>query len=85
MYIFNVTNSVDFLNGNASTLTMEQVGPFVYQEKLIHTDIIFNENGTMSYTAHRSAVFLPHLSNISRDATIIVPNLAILVSFSETV
>lgn len=81
VYIFNVTNSAEYLAGNDTDLKLDEIGPFVYQEKLRHTNITFNGNGTMTYTAHRTAIFLPELStNVSLDAKLIVPNLALLAS-----
>lgn len=84
VYIFNVTNPDHFLNGTDTKLKLQEIGPFTFLEKLKHTDVIFNDNGTLTYTAHRSAVYLPHLSpNLSLDARLIVPNLAVLVSLKK--
>lgn len=84
-YIFNVTNAEAFLNGTDRKLKMEEVGPFVYSERLKHTDVVFNDNGTLTYTATRSAVFMPELSvNVSLNhSRLVVPNLALLVSIAH--
>lgn len=85
VYLFNVTNSVQFLEGTDKKLKFQEVGPFVFLEKLVHTNVIFNDNGTLTYTANRSTVFLPHLSsNLSLDSRLIVPNFALLVCFLFT-
>ena len=31
VYIFNITNGEEFLNGNDKKLKVEEVGPYVYQ------------------------------------------------------
>jgi scavenger receptor class B protein 1 len=41
--------------------------------------VTFNENGTMTYVATRKAIFLPELNTIDLNATIVVPNWALLV------
>lgn len=53
----------------------------IFREKLIHTNAIFNENGTLTYTANRSTIFLPELNTIDLNATLIMPNLGVLVCF----
>ncbi|CAH2015941.1 unnamed protein product [Acanthoscelides obtectus] len=78
VYIFNVTNSEEFLNSTDAKLKLEEVGPIIYREKLRHTNPIFNENGTLTYTANRSAIYLPELNTIDMNQTIIMPNLAVL-------
>nr|CAI5846188.1 unnamed protein product [Callosobruchus analis] len=78
VYIFNVTNSEEFLNGTDAKLKLEEIGPIIYREKLRHTNPIFNENGTLTYTANRSAIYLPELNTIDLNQTIIMPNLAVL-------
>lgn len=53
------------------------------REKLAHKNATFHDNGTMTYTAVRTAVFLPEMNTLSLNDTITVPNLAVLVSSSE--
>lgn len=38
----------------------------------------FNDNGTLSYVARRTAVFLPEMNSVDLNATLFVPNLAVL-------
>ncbi|EEB19358.1 scavenger receptor class B member, putative [Pediculus humanus corporis] len=79
VYVFNVTNSNEYSEGRDDYLRVEEIGPFVFREKLKHTNVTFNNNDTMTYTAHRSAIFLPELSgNLSLDVKLIVPNLPLL-------
>lgn len=51
----------------------------IFREKLIHSNAVFNENGTLTYTANRSTIFLPEMNNIDLNATLIMPNLGVLV------
>ncbi|GAB0087486.1 scavenger receptor class B member 1 [Sergentomyia squamirostris] len=84
IFIFNVTNPEEFLKGD-QVLKLKEVGPIVYQERVINTDITFHpENDTMSYTAVHSSEFLEQ-ENIPGilNQTIIVPNLSILAMASR--
>ncbi|XP_018321668.1 scavenger receptor class B member 1 [Agrilus planipennis] len=78
VYIFNVTNSEEFLSGTDVKLKLQEVGPIIYREKLTHSNISFNENGTLSYVATRTAIFLPEMNTINLNETLIMPNLALL-------
>lgn len=80
MHVFNITNSDGFLNGTDSKIKLEEVGPIVYREILRHTDVVFNGNSTLSYTATKTLVY-KHESNRPGilNETIIVPNMATLV------
>ncbi|RZB39341.1 scavenger receptor class B member 1-like [Asbolus verrucosus] len=77
-YIFNVTNAEEFLNNTDVKLNMAEIGPIIFMEKLTHTNVTFNKNGTMTYVATRKAIFLPEKNTIDLNATIIVPNWALL-------
>nr|XP_018914564.1 PREDICTED: scavenger receptor class B member 1-like [Bemisia tabaci]XP_018914565.1 PREDICTED: scavenger receptor class B member 1-like [Bemisia tabaci]XP_018914566.1 PREDICTED: scavenger receptor class B member 1-like [Bemisia tabaci]XP_018914567.1 PREDICTED: scavenger receptor class B member 1-like [Bemisia tabaci] len=78
VYIFNITNSEEFLNGSHTKLHFQEIGPLVFREKLRHSNVVFNDNGTMTYVAHRTAHFLPEMTNINLSAEVIQPNLAVL-------
>jgi len=78
VYLFNVTNSERFENGIDSKLELNEIGPIVFRELLRHSDVRFNDNGTMTYVATRTAVFLPEMTNISLDSNLILPNFAAL-------
>lgn len=78
VYVFNVTNQHDFESGLTDKLQVQEVGPFIFREKLAHTNATFHENGTMTYTAVRTAIFLPEMNTLSLNDTITVPNLAVL-------
>ncbi|XP_054281067.1 scavenger receptor class B member 1-like [Macrosteles quadrilineatus] len=78
VYLFNITNAQQFLDDPEAKLHMQEVGPYIFREKLVHKDVKFNENGTMTYTAHRTAIFLPEMNHLSLNATLVLPNLAVL-------
>lgn len=82
VYIFNITNSEAFLNGTDKELHVQEVGPIVFREKLTHSNIIFNENSTLTYTTTRIPVYLPERNTISLNDTIMAPNLAVLTMAS---
>lgn len=78
VYLFNITNSREFLNGTDTKLNVQEIGPIIFREKLEHFNVTFNVNGTLSYVARRSAIFLPELNHIDLNGTVFVPNLAVL-------
>lgn len=49
VHVFNYTNTERFLQGLDPKLKVEDIGPYVYMEKLEKTDVQFNEDGTISY------------------------------------
>lgn len=58
VYVFNITNSEDFIAGRDKKLKIQEVGPVIFQEFLEHKDIEYHdENSTMSYTVTRRIVF----------------------------
>lgn len=78
VYIFNITNPKEFLNGDEE-LKLEEIGPYVYQEILEHQNIIWNDNGTMTYFPKRDIVYVPEMSvGDPRKVTVTVPNVPIL-------
>ncbi|XP_046383938.1 scavenger receptor class B member 1-like [Ischnura elegans] len=77
VYVFNITNGPAFLEGKEK-LRVEEVGPFIFREKLRHTNITFNDNGTLTYVAHRTAHFLPEMNTLSLNASLVLPNLPLL-------
>ncbi|XP_059057207.1 scavenger receptor class B member 1-like [Achroia grisella] len=78
VYVFNVTNHDRFMSGLDEKINMEEIGPIVYLEKLLHSNIVFNENSTMTYTAKRYPIYLPNENTVDLNATLYVPNLALL-------
>lgn len=79
-YIFNITNSAEFISGADKKLKLQEIGPITFQEVMEHKDIEFHsENSTMSYTIERKLIF-KESANIKGilNQTIIVPNMASL-------
>ncbi|XP_059617113.1 scavenger receptor class B member 1-like isoform X2 [Phlebotomus argentipes] len=78
IYLFNITNSEDFLAGKEK-LQVKEVGPFVYRELLSHENITFNSNGTISTTPKHPLVWQEELSEgNNEDDELILPNIALL-------
>lgn len=81
MYIFNITNPDEYINGTDDKLRLQEIGPISYQEILTHTDVVFNENSTLSYTATKKLVFREDLNEPGiLNKSVTVSNLATLVS-----
>lgn len=80
LYVFNITNADEFLSGIDSKIKLAEVGPIVYREILRHTDVVFNENSTLSYTATKTLVYKEESNKPGiLNETVIVPNMAALV------
>ncbi|KRT82820.1 hypothetical protein AMK59_3663, partial [Oryctes borbonicus] len=62
---------------------MEEVGPIVFREVVTYTDVVFNDNSTMSYTSKRTLVYDPDLNTIDLNTTLTVPNMASLIAASH--
>lgn len=78
VYIFNITNPVEFLSGKEK-LKVQEIGPYVYQEFLEHDNITFNDNNTMSYIPRRRIVYVPEMSiNNPENDIVNVPNVPFL-------
>ncbi|XP_072758180.1 scavenger receptor class B member 1 [Anoplolepis gracilipes] len=61
VYVFNITNSVEFLSGKEK-LKIQEIGPYVYQEFLENDNITFNDNDTLTYIPRRSIKYVPEMS-----------------------
>ncbi|XP_066584676.1 scavenger receptor class B member 1-like [Prorops nasuta] len=78
VYIFNITNPVEFLNGEEK-LKVQEIGPYVYQEFLENENITWNDNGTISYSPKRSVFYVPEMSVGDPEVDLInVPNIPML-------
>lgn len=84
LFIFNYTNTEEFLAGVDDKIKLKELDPIVYEELLIHTDVTLNENSTLSYTATKKVRFLEHRNEPGAlNQTIVIPNLATMVSFNR--
>lgn len=50
--IFNYTNVDEYMNGKASKLHVQEVGPYIYRETITKENLQFNDNGTITYREH---------------------------------
>ncbi|XP_046741790.1 scavenger receptor class B member 1-like isoform X1 [Diprion similis] len=78
IYLFNVTNSEQFLNGEEDKLRINQVGPYVYKELMEHGNVTFNENGTVTAIPRHPLKYIPEMSNGTEEDLLILPNIALL-------
>lgn len=80
VYIFNITNSEEFIAGRDSKLKLQEIGPITFREVLEHSDVVVHpENSTLSYTVTRRLVYKDS-ANIDGilNQTVVVPNMASL-------
>ncbi|XP_070154253.1 scavenger receptor class B member 1 isoform X2 [Polyergus mexicanus] len=77
VYLFNVTNRDEYLDGRESKLRFQQVGPYVYRELFEHTDVVFNDNGTLSTKPMHPLNYIPEMSNGTEEDLVIMPNIAL--------
>lgn len=82
IYPFNYTNIEDVLE-YGDTPIVQELGPFVYKEKVERINVEFNENGTVTYQEKRSNEFMPDMSNGNPENLFItVPNLPLISAIS---
>ncbi|XP_076387746.1 scavenger receptor class B member 1 [Megachile rotundata] len=79
VYVFNYTNLKEFESGNASKLRVQEVGPFVYRERLRRVNVQLHENGTVSYQEKRSFRWV---SGSSETEKVTVPNVPLLAALA---
>lgn len=72
MYLFKVLNPGKVSKGEKPNL--EQVGPYVFTEQHEKTNIVWNNNGTVTYRQIRTWHFLPDKSNGTLDDQVTILN-----------
>ncbi|XP_051154988.1 scavenger receptor class B member 1 [Leptopilina boulardi] len=82
VYIFNVTNADNFLNFNEKP-KLQEVGPFVYREDMEKVNIVFHNNGTVTYQHKKILNFVPEMSK-DKELQLIVPNIPLLTLSSQS-
>lgn len=82
VYIFNVTNTEGFLQYNEKP-KLQEVGPFVYREDMEKVNIVFHNNGTVSYQHKKILNFVPEMSK-DGDLKVIVPNIPLLTLSTQS-
>ncbi|CAH1407704.1 unnamed protein product [Nezara viridula] len=79
VFIFNITNAAQFLNGEDKKLRVAEVGPYTYSETVVNEEIVWNNNKTMSFTPRRNVQFEPEMSIGDPDVDIVtVANIPLL-------
>ncbi|XP_047531642.1 scavenger receptor class B member 1-like [Vanessa atalanta] len=80
VYIFNYTNTEEFLNGDATQFEIDEIGPFKFQELRTNENITVNkELGVMTMNPKTRLEFLPEQSVAHyKDVKIMVPNIALI-------
>ncbi|XP_034935416.1 scavenger receptor class B member 1-like isoform X2 [Chelonus insularis] len=78
VYLFNVTNREEYISGIDKKLRFQEVGPYVYREKLEHSNVTFNNNGTVTTIPLHPLEYIPEKSNGTEDDILILPNIALL-------
>ncbi|KAK9294921.1 hypothetical protein QLX08_010614 [Tetragonisca angustula] len=82
VYIFNVTNAENFLQYNEKP-KLQEVGPFVYREDMEKVNIVFHNNGTVSYQHKKILNFEPEMSK-DKNLKVIVPNIPLLTLSTQS-
>ncbi|CAK9816428.1 Scavenger receptor class B member 1 [Anthophora quadrimaculata] len=82
VYIFNVTNTENFLQYNEKP-KLQEVGPFVYREDMEKVNIVFHNNGTVSYQHKKILNFVPEMSK-DKDLKVVVPNIPLLTLSTQS-
>ncbi|GAB0093081.1 scavenger receptor class B member 1 [Sergentomyia squamirostris] len=79
VFLFNVTNAEAFTSGIDDKLRLDEVGPFVIEERLTHVNYTFNANGTLTYTPVRTTRTRDDLSiGNASEVLIQMPNIVAL-------
>ncbi|XP_025267973.1 scavenger receptor class B member 1 [Camponotus floridanus] len=82
VYIFNVTNTENFLQFNEKP-KLQEIGPFVYREDMEKVNIVFHNNGTVSYQHKKILNFVPEMSK-DENIKVIVPNIPLLTLSTQS-
>ncbi|XP_014231233.1 scavenger receptor class B member 1 isoform X1 [Trichogramma pretiosum] len=82
VYIFNVTNAENFLNFQEKP-KLQEVGPFIYKEDMEKVNIVFHDNGTVTYQHKKILQFMPEMSKDS-DLQVLVPNIPLLTLSTQS-
>lgn len=73
MFLFNVTNAHQVVKEGA-TPHVEELGPYTFYEYHHKTNIVWNENNTITYMQNRTWVFAPELSEGDLNDVVTVVN-----------
>ena len=73
MYVFNVSNSEAFSSG-LELPDLTEIGPYVFEEHHKKVDLVWNDNGTVTYKQVRTFQFVPSESKGSLDDRLVLLN-----------
>lgn len=68
------------MRGVDTKLSFQEVGPIVLKVIVNNSDVVFNDNSTLTYTLRQTVEYQPKLSAVSMNATLVYPNFGVLVS-----
>lgn len=84
IYPFNYTN-IDKVLMYGDPPIVQELGPFVYKEKVERINVEFNKNGTVTYQEKRSSEFIPEMSSGNPERLFITaPNLPLISAISSS-
>ncbi|EZA60923.1 hypothetical protein DMN91_008241 [Ooceraea biroi] len=75
VYVFNYTNVDDFEAGRASKLHVQELGPYIYNEKASRVNVVMHQNGTMTY---QSKKIYHWVGGRPENDIIVVPNIPLM-------
>ncbi|XP_012233622.1 scavenger receptor class B member 1 [Linepithema humile] len=75
IHVFNYTNVDKFESGVDEKLRVQELGPYIYAEKLNRVNVAMNEDDTVTYQDKRSYEWL---SGSPEDDVVVVPNVPLL-------
>ncbi|XP_043272835.1 scavenger receptor class B member 1-like isoform X2 [Venturia canescens] len=77
VYLWNVTNHDDYISGKADKLIFQEVGPYVYREGMVHSNVTFNDNSTVTAIPRHPLTYIREKSVGAEDDLLILPNIAL--------
>ncbi|XP_063219988.1 lysosome membrane protein 2 [Bacillus rossius redtenbacheri] len=82
VYVYNVTNAEEFLNGEK--LILDELGPYVYVETWEKVELEFEDNGTVAFRQRKIFQFDPDLSAGDENDMLVMPNIPMLSATSQS-
>ncbi|XP_055385342.1 lysosome membrane protein 2-like [Condylostylus longicornis] len=85
VHVYTIENPYNFKEGIDKKLKLKQLGPIVYGYKAQQKDVVFEDDGTLSYTTVREFEFLKEESEpgiMNKTITIVNPAMIILAAKS---
>ncbi|XP_066991108.2 lysosome membrane protein 2 isoform X2 [Anabrus simplex] len=81
VHVFNYTNMEAFMHGEKPKV--QEVGPYTFRQKMEKVNVVFDDNGTVSYREKIAFEFVPELSvSDGKDDRVTVLNMPLLSAIS---